>query len=321
MAETNRSTEALRERLTNLLADWGAEMSAVLTELDHAQARSEALETSAARQAEEGAARDGRLAELEERVQHQNELIETLKADAESAAGLRRAVQERDDELERLRTELAGREDLVQALRRDAEQVDRLRSDARRTERELEDLRGQNARLDSEAKRLEGVVAALEQSVHEESAEGSAEIEALRAELDARKSLIRSLRADADRARTLDRRLEEEREVIQQLEQTINRHADTMTDLRRTAELWKRRCRELKGDAGDASAIETATAAARSASEAGGATTTSLPAFADTDLAAVAEHLQKDGAAADRTVAIDMRRSLIEARRAAQTRD
>ena len=46
MAETNRSTEALRERLTNMLADWGAEMSAVLTELDQAHTRAEALEAS-----------------------------------------------------------------------------------------------------------------------------------------------------------------------------------------------------------------------------------------------------------------------------------
>ena len=310
MADTPGTTEALRERLTHLLADWGAEMSAVLSQLDDERGRVDALESAASAKAEHDGERERQIAELDERVRHQETLIETLRADAEAANGLRRELNERDDELTKIRSDLDMKHELVQALRRDAEQVDRLRSEAKRTGRELEDLRTRNAQLESEVKRLESAVKSLEHSVHEGSAEDSAEIESLRAELDARKSLIRSLRADADRARTLERRLDEERQVIQQLEDTINRHADTITELKRNADLWKRRYRDLKGDPqGDQKG------------DAGGATTTSLPAFAETDLAAVAEQLQHVANPPDRTVAIDMRRSLIEARRAAQARE
>ena len=87
-------------------------------------------------------------------------------------------------------------------------------------------------------------------------------------------------------------------EVIEQLEASINRHANTIAELKRSAETWKRKYQSLKG---------------------AGTTDTSahIPALSDTDVRAM-EMLEKTvESKSDSTIAIDMRRSLLEARRTA----
>jgi hypothetical protein len=99
---------------------------------------------------------------------------------------------------------------------------------------------------------------------------------------------------------SLEARLEERREVISKLEASINRHAGTITELKRIADVWKERYHTLKGGAS------------------GATTSTEIPTFSETDLRAI-EHLNAEGGEkSDRTIAIDMRQSLLEARRAAQ---
>src|SRR5690606_12378732 len=161
---------------------------------------------------------------------------------------------------------------------------------------------------ETEAHELKRTIQELEQNAAQDSADETAEIESLRAELEARKSLIRSLRADAERAQVLESRLEERRQLVQQLEATINRHANTIVELRRAAEAWKRKYRALKGTDGTT-------------------TTPSLESLTATDtrtptIPPLPEGMAgSDGAVPERTIAIDMRRALLEARRAAQGSD
>jgi hypothetical protein len=93
--------------------------------------------------------------------------------------------------------------------------------------------------------------------------------------------------------------LVEKGEIIEQLEASINRHSNTIAELRRSADNWKRKYQAVKGDS------PTAT------------TSVNLPRLSDTDVRVI-EELEKSGnAKPDSTIAIDMRRSLLEARRTA----
>jgi len=299
MTDREATTDALRERLTDLLAEWGAEMSALITELEQARQRLASLDDESARN-------DKAVAELSERVRGQEELIAALQADAEAVPELRRELNARDVEVERLKSELESKQELMRVLRRDAEESDRLKADLRRKEQEIAGLLHEKSRLEAETAELRRTIEELEQASAQESADGAAEIESLRAELEARKSLIRSLRTDAERAQVLESRLEENRQLVQQLEATINRHANTIVELKRAAEGWKRKYRALKG-------TDTVT------------TTPSLESLTATDTATptippIPEGFGGD-AVPERTIAIDMRRALLEARRAAQGND
>ena len=98
MAELHTPIDELRERLTGLLADWGAELSMVLRELEKKRERLAELEADAERH-------DEQLESLNKRLEGQEGLIETLSADAEEAFKLRREVQSKDLEIERLQSE------------------------------------------------------------------------------------------------------------------------------------------------------------------------------------------------------------------------
>ena len=93
--------------------------------------------------------------------------------------------------------------------------------------------------------------------------------------------------------------LEEKRDIVEQLETSISRHSNTIAELRRSVDTWKRKYQALKGDS------PTAT------------TSVNLPSLSDTDVRVI-EAIEKTGAGKnDATIAIDMRRSLLEARRTA----
>ena len=78
MTDSTPTIQGLRDRLTGLLADWGAELAVVLKELEEKRARVAELEGGAA-------GRHGEVEELTQRIEGQNTLIETLRADAEEA--------------------------------------------------------------------------------------------------------------------------------------------------------------------------------------------------------------------------------------------
>lgn len=298
MSKRDSQIDALRERLTSHLADWGTEMSSLLADLGAAQEELAAIKANTDD-------RDDELKVLEDRVQGQSDLIETLKAEAEDGALLRSEVRAKDLEIERLASELDSKQELVRALRRDAEAVDRIKADAKSRDAELEQVRQalQTAKREREEAVREAVelreeLDALKESAEDQSNGDLAELEAMRAELDARKTLIKSLRADAERVASLESQLEEKRGIVGTLEASINRHSETIANLKRGADVWKRKYQALKGSS---------TAA----------TSTELPAFSDTDLAAL-EQLEKVGdIETEHTIAIDMRQPLREARRKA----
>jgi hypothetical protein len=78
----------------------------------------------------------------------------------------------------------------------------------------------------------------------------------------------------------------------------MNKNSSTIAELRRSTETWKRKYFALKGDS------PTAT------------TSVNLPALSDTDVRVIEQVDKKAGGVNQQaTIAIDMRRSLLEARR------
>jgi chromosome segregation ATPase len=292
MTDRHTAIQTVRDRLTGLLADWGAELSMVLKELEETRARVAELEGRRA-------SHDGELEGLHKRLEGQNTLIEALKADAEEASKLRKEVRGKDLDFERVSSELESKKELIRALRRDAEGGDRLKADSKIKDREIEELKAQVNRAERRNEELGRELAAAREAVAGKSDEESAELESVRAELEARKTMIKSLRADQERVGVLEASLEEKREVIEQLEASINRHVSTVAELKRAAEAWKRKYQAMKG-AGSTSA-----------------TSVSMPALSETDVRAIEQLEKTHEPKNDATIAIDMRRSLLEARRTA----
>ncbi len=298
MPESSSSIDPSRARLEELLADWGSEMARVFDELER---RREVADSSTA----EAAAHAREIDRLNGTIEGQAELIETLRSEASEASELRRELQEKEVELESLKSERDSKQELIRVLRRDAEAADRLKGEVRLKDREIGELRRAKETLEAEVERLREAVGSLRDAAESDAGEGAAELESMRAELEARKRLIKSLQADGERTQALEDQLEEKRQVIQSLEASINRHADTIAELKRSADSWKRKYRTLQG--GD---------------QAPTATSTELPVLAP---AAEAAQTAEDVVRAfeltsERTIAIDMRRSLVEARRTAQGR-
>jgi chromosome segregation ATPase len=291
MTESTATIQGLRDRLTGLLADWGSELAAVLKELEEKRARVAELEGGAAGRSDE-------IEQLRQRIEGQNTLIEALRGDAEEASKLRAEVRSKDLEFERVSSELESKKELVRALRRDTDGADRAKADARGKEREIEELKSKLQRAERQASDAAEQLATLREAAEGKAGEEQAEIDALRAELEARKTVIKSLRSDQERVAALQASLDEKRDVIEQLETSINRHSNTIAELRRSVEMWKRKYQAVKGDS------PTAT------------TSVSLPTLSDTDVRVI-EQLDKTGAKNDATIAIARRRSLLEARRAA----
>jgi DNA repair exonuclease SbcCD ATPase subunit len=287
MAELQTPIPELRERLTSLLADWGAELSMVLRELEVKRARLDDIESS--RETHEAETES-----LKQELRSQSELLQSLRADAEQVEPLRDALREKDLESERLSSELSSKQELIRALRRDAESLDRLKGDLKLKDKEIARLQSDWERAEHRAAEMRAELDVLREGQAER--EDASELEAVRAELEARKSLIKSLRADAGRVGMLESQLDEKREIIGQLESSINQNADTIAELKRLADMWKKKYQVLRG-----AEIE--------------ATSAQLPAFTETDVRVI-ERLHADaGKAPDRTIAIDMRKSLLEARR------
>jgi DNA repair exonuclease SbcCD ATPase subunit len=294
MTDIDTPIEVLRERLTQLLADWGAEMSMVLADLEDARGRITALERSSAKK--------GEVDDLHRRLRGQESLIETLRADAAEAAKLRKALQSSELETEKLRSEVDTKRDLVNALRKDLDKSEELKKELKRKDREMAALA--SAKQDLEQQLTDAVqrVAQAEESA-QDSQDDTTELVAIRAELEAKTELLRSLRTDADRSEALEQRLDEKRVTITKLETSIESQAATIADLKNSVNRWKDRYAALKsGDVTDDTSIRTQPDLS--------AMTTEIEAL---DEAAATITDQQ----AERTLAINMRDALREARSAA----
>jgi len=292
MAERNTTTiEEVRERLTGLLADWGAELSLLLKELEDKRALAAEIED---------AGRDEELQALEKRIESQQNLIDTLRIDSEETSKLRKEIRKKDMELERINAELDSKKELIRALRRDAEAGDRLKADARSRDRELEQLRADLRRADAKAEQGMKELAAMRDAAEGQGREEQSELESLRSELEARKMLIKSLRADQERVATLESSLEEKREIIDELEVSMNRHSGTIAELRRSGDEWKRKYLAAMGE----SSTSTAT------------TSVDVPTLSDTDVRVIDEIERAASRRLEPTIS-EMRRPFHEVRRAA----
>ena len=273
MADLDTPIETIRGRLTELLADWGAEMSVVLKDLE----------------------------DLRERVDGQDKLIKTLSADAEEAGNLRKAMQATELEAEKLRSEVESKSDLVKALRKDADQAVGLGKALKSKDEEIAKLSKANTALESRLADAEERLSDAEETMAK-SHDDSTELKAMRAELDAKTSLIKSLRTDAERAETLEDRLDEKRATIGELEKSIDSQSATISELKESVQRWKDRYAALKSahDIAD-SMISTMPDVVAEAT-----------ADPDDDAETIVDKI------AERTLAINMRDALKDARDAAE---
>lgn len=138
MAKSERQIDELRERLNRLLADWGTEISAVLSLLEGQQSQSSAHSENA--QALENQSNE--LTKLRQRVRERDMALDHLtksskERDARFAElekdlkGARTRLEELErqpkavpqDEVEAMRAELAARKLLVKSMRTDADRA------------------------------------------------------------------------------------------------------------------------------------------------------------------------------------------------------
>ena len=215
MTDSTATIQGLRDRLTGLLADWGAELASVLKELEEKRARVAELEGGAAGRSDE-------IEQLKQRIDGQNTLIEALRGDAEEASKLRAEVRTKDLEFERVSSELESKKELVRALRRDTDGADRFkRKRGTRTARSRSSRPSSSARSAKPPKRPSSSLRSARRPPARQ-ARSNRELEALRSELEARKTLIKSLRSDQERIAPLQASLDEKRQIIEQLESSIN---------------------------------------------------------------------------------------------------
>jgi pSer/pThr/pTyr-binding forkhead associated (FHA) protein len=175
--ETPIST--IRERLTGTLADWGADFSTLLKELEEKRAVLQEIEAETASQSHEVEA-------LHKRVKVQDTQIEALKIEAAEAVTLRKEIHDKDLELEKKNSELDSKRHLIDALRRDAKGIGQLKGDIRTKDKEIAHLVKEKqhapqhaAKLTEDLKilaaELEAARAKLEELQAQESAEDISE--------------------------------------------------------------------------------------------------------------------------------------------------
>ncbi|HMB72817.1 MAG TPA: hypothetical protein VKQ06_04550, partial [Gammaproteobacteria bacterium] len=205
---------------------------------------------------------------------------------------------EKEKAIERIRSELESKQELIQALRRDNETA---RSELRGRDDEVRRLKSELGRAEVITGELRAELQLMLDTDKEGVADHSAELQALRAELEARKAVIKSLRADAERFDALEARLDEKRRVNAKLEESLSYHATTIADLKRSAENWRRKYQDLRLDASGEYKVE--------------------PTFTETDMRAIENLQKKGGSLPEHTIAIDMRESLAEARRSSGQAD
>ncbi len=241
MSENSRAVDletpisTMRERHTRMLADWGAGFSTLLNELEEKRALLQEIEAKATSKVEA----------VQRRVEAQDTLIETLKIEVEKAVTLRKEIHDKDLELEKNRAEIDSKHALIDALRRDVEEIGRLKGVDRAKDQEIARLTKEKQHAQQRAAKLTEEFKLLNASTLTDI-HTAAELETVRAELDARKTLIESLRGDAARAQVLEAQLEEKRDVISRLEASIDRHVGSLAESQQSVATWKEKYASLK---------------------------------------------------------------------------
>jgi len=300
--KSSKENVVLREQIASLEQRAGAQQDLIdAAEADSKEAallkaETSTLQTHAATLRREVAGLEQEASSLRQEVAR----LRTQVAESESEAHTLRAEttvlqaesSDKEATIERLNSELASKQEIIRALRRD---VDSERTGYQARDKEvarLKDDLGKSERITGE---LRAELQLMLDTDKEGGEDHTAEMQALRAELAARKAVIKSLRADAERFDALEARLGEKVEINSRLEESLSCHATTIADLKRSAENWRRKYQDLRLDASGQFPVE--------------------PAITETDIRAIEDLQRQGGAIPEHTIAIDMREPLAEARR------
>ena len=296
MADIETPIGTIRERLSGLLAEWGEDFSSLLAELEDKRVRLEKLESETVDKTQAVNA-------LSRQVQAQDTLIESLNLEADEASALRKEIHGKDLELEKKSAEIGSKQDLIGALRRDAEGIGRLKGDGRVKDQEIARLMREKEQAEKQAAEFSEEFDVLTASTLT-GIDTAAELEAVRAELDARKTVIESLRGDAERVQALEAQLEEKRVLISKLEASIDRHAGSIAELQQTIASWRAKYAALKSR--DPSAES--------------ATSPALRELTGEELQSLESAEDVSGDLTDATVSVDMRESLLKAQQTGENK-
>ena len=163
----------------------------------------------------------GALEEQESLDATQNEKVLALENQVNELAKLRQRIRERD---------LA---------------LDHLTKTSKEREAKFAELEKEHKTARARIEELEKQLAAQDKPAQQQKSVPQDEVEAMRAELAARKLLVKSMRADAERGKTLEKELSENRDVIAKLKESVARHARTVAELRRGSDGWEQKYRQL----------------------------------------------------------------------------
>lgn len=198
-----------------------------------------------------------------------------------------------------LETQVNEVAELRQRIRERDVLLDRLKKTTQEKDARFAELEAKHKEACARVAELQRKIGAPDTATQLPTGGQQAEIDAMRAELAARKSLIRSLRTDAERGKALEKELAENREVIARMKESIDRHARTIAELRRSSDSWERKYRRLV-EAGN----DKPSSGNEMSSDGDILTDTAVELFID-------ETMEVDGA---HTVVIDMTEPLREAR-------
>lgn len=152
--------------------------------------------------------------------------LDDLQASAAPQDGSSGHTDSHANDLEELRQRIRDRDLALDYLKKKAKE-----KDARIAELEREHMKSRT-RAEQIEQRLKTLATRTTPESGTQQDDPQAEIEAMRAELAARKSLIKSLRADAERSTALEQKLAESRGIISKLQETIEYHTKANAKLR-----------------------------------------------------------------------------------------
>jgi chromosome segregation ATPase len=167
---------------------------------------------------------------LEERLNTQAELIQSLEADLKKARLSQKAGTEHNDELARLTKELESKTAIIEKLQADVDEQQRKLAKLRGSESETVRLKAMTEKDRGEIDSLQREVAQLREALAKQAAVAAAN----------------SNNAD------LEAKLKERESSLTRLMGTIKEHESTIKKLTETADSWKRKYQFLASDQPDA---------------------------------------------------------------------
>ena len=173
-----------------------------------------------------------RAAALEERLNTQAELIQTLEADLKTARLSHKAGDDKHQEIERLTKELETKNQLIVQLQADTDEQQRKLSKLRGSEGETVRLKALTEKDRSEIEALQLEVTQLRETLSRQSAAATSPASGNNAELEAK--------------------LKEREQSVTRLMGTIKEHENTIKKLNESADSWKRKYQFLATDQPDA---------------------------------------------------------------------